>query len=457
MIINDEAAPHRISIAVGSKRAADVELRAVWRDQCQSASCGAVWPRWWAAVVGECEACDTGEVPGADDSKTVASNIVGNPQYGTTTPASDPAASTLAYTVSQLLQGVRGQRASDFQTGKDPVEAVASEWDRILSVHRVDFPPSTGPVLPPAGPLPEFEELVEEDLMHRRVASSRIRGVKAEDRLISETAAAVKLETLRVDAEYALLSKQSMLEDVWQRLMGNEPTVVAGVLAITFRDDELATRPLEVSGNCVVLEIIAPSLERAIPKKKPGTNRKGAPIVKRASATDRRDAYRQYVLGAALLAAREVVTVAPGIAFVDVSVLTMESKAAAVAGGTPRGLARFFLARSSVANANLSLPADEVVVSSAHASRISLGRKAGLKSVSLEYEKKDKRALSELLDPDASDQTVRERLGQLTASTFSKSSAIATTRVKRAVEHSSALVDSVRQRVSRNSDDQPSS
>jgi hypothetical protein len=388
-----------------------------------------------------------------NDSKPIVKNIAGKPQYGATTLASDPATSVLAYTVGQLLHGVTGRRATTVRTGKDPVEAVADEWERVLSLHRVDFPAFTGPLLPPASPLPDFEELVQEDLLHRRVATSRIRGVKDGDRQISETAAAVKLETLRVDAEYSALSQRSMLEDIWQRLADNEPDVVAGVLAMAFRDDELATRPLEVSGDCVVLELIAPSLDRAIPKKKPGTNRKGSPTVVRASGTDRRDAYRQYVLGAALLAAREVVAVAPGIEFVDVSVLTMESKAAAVAGGTPKGLARFFMTRSSVANANLSLPPDEVVLSCAHASRISLGRQGGLKQVDLEYEKKDKRALSALLDSDASDQRIRVRLVRMTTERFSKSSDIVTVRLKRVTARSSAVVVSVRQRVSRTNDE----
>ncbi len=388
-----------------------------------------------------------------NDSKPTVKNIVGKPQYGTTPLASDPASSVLAYTVGQLLDGATSQRGTTAQTSKNPVDAVAYEWERVLSVHRVEVPPATGPVLPPANPLPEFESLVEEDLFQRRVVSGRIRGVKEEDRRISEAAAAMKLDTLRVDAEYALLSQQSMLEDVWQRLLDNEPDVVAGVLALAFRDDELAARPLEVAGDCVVLELIAPSLDRAIPRKRPGTNRKGAPTVVRASGTDRRDAYRQYVLGAGLRTASEAVAVAPGIAFVDVSVLTLESKAAAVSGEVPKGLARFFVTRSGVASANLSLPADEVVLSCAHASQISLARKGGLQPVDLEYEKTDKRAISALLDPGAPAQSVRERLGRLKTETLSKSADMGSKQLKRLTDNGSAVVESVRQRVSRNSHD----
>jgi hypothetical protein len=225
--------------------------------------------------------------------------------------------------------------------------------------------------------------------------------------------------------------------------------VVAGVLAIAFRDDELAARPLEVSGDCVVLELIAPSLDRAIPKKKPGASRKGAPSIVRASARDRRDAYRQYVLGAALMSARETVAVAPGIEFVDISVLTLKSKADAVAGGAPKGLARFFVTRSGITHVNRSLPADEAVLSSAHASRISLGRRGGLAPVNLEYDKSDKQAISALLDPDATDRTVRERVGKLTTDALSKSSELGSKQLKRVTENSSAAVKSVRQRMSR--------
>ncbi len=393
---------------------------------------------------------------GVDDSKPSVSkpsvkNIVGKPRYGTTQLASDPAVSALAYTVGQLLRSANGQRGTS-QTSKDPVDAVAYEWERVLSVHRVEVPHATTPVLPPASPLPQFETLVEQDLSQRRVVASRIRGVKEEDRKISEAAAAVKLETLRVDAEYELLSQQSMLEDVWERLLDNEPDVVAGVMRFAFRDDELAARPLEVAGDCVVLELIAPSLDRAIPKKKPGTNRKGAPTVVRASGTDRRDAYRQYVLGAGLRTAREAVAVAPGIGFVDVSVLTMESKAAAVAGEVPKGLARFFVTRSGVAGANLSLPADEVVLSCAHASQISLGRKGRLKPVGLEYEKTDKQAISALLDPDGADQRIRERLSRLASEAIAKSSELGTNQLKRVSTRSSGVVETVRQRVSRSED-----
>ncbi len=375
-------------------------------------------------------------------SRPVVTNIIGRPQYGTTGLATDPAASILAYTVNQQLRNdIAVTRA-----GNDPLHVVTAEWHRVLSVHTADFPPVGGPILPPASPLPEFDELVEEDLARRGVASGRLRGVKDEERKISETAASVKLDTMRVDAEYAALSQRSMLEDVWQRLLDNEPDVVAGVLAIAFRGNELAARPLEVAGECVVLELIAPSLDRAIPKKRPGTNRKGAPSVVRASGADRRDAYRQYVLGAGLLSAREVVAVAPGIRFVDVSVLTLESKAQAVAGGSPKGLARFFVTRAGLANANLSLPADEVVLSCAHASRISLGRRGGLRQIGLEYDKQDKKAIAALLDPDAGEQTVRDRAIRLAAETLSKSGEIGANQLKRLGESGAAAVEKLRDR-----------
>ncbi|NNF54242.1 MAG: hypothetical protein HKN03_07350 [Acidimicrobiales bacterium] len=370
-------------------------------------------------------------------------NIVGKPQYGSTTLVTDPRASVLAYTVSQMLQ--RRQTPS----ATSPMESVAEAWERVLGIHRADFSLVAAPLVPPPGPLPEFDELVEEDLARRGVATGRLRGIKDKDREISETAAAVKLDTLRVDSEYAQLSQQSMLEGVWERLLDNEPDVVAGVLAIAFRDDEMATRALEVAGDCVVLELIAPSLDRAIPKKKPGVNRKGAASIVRASGIDRRDAYRQFVLGAALLAARESVAVAPGIEFVDVSVLTLESKADAVAGGTPKGLARFFITRSAIAHANRSLPADELVLSCAHASRISLGRRGGLRPVTMEYDKTDKQAITALLDPDGNDRSVRERVGQLTTDALSKSGEIGSKQLKRLTENGSAVVDSVRRRVSR--------
>lgn len=388
-------------------------------------------------------------MPGAESQRPTVKNIAGNPQYGTTTLVTDPRASVLAYTVSHLLHGGRETPP----TPADPVEAVAAEWKRVLGVHRVDVSLAAAPVLPPANPLPDFETLVEEDLAYRGVEPGRLRGVKEEDRKISETAAAVKLETLRLDAEYALLSQQSMLEDVWEKLVDNEPDIVAGVLAIAFRDDELAARPVEVSGDCVVLELIAPSLDRAIPKRKPGVNRKGTPTVVRASAGDRRDAYRQYVLGAALLAARETIAVAPGIEFVDVSVLTLESKAEAVAGGTPKGLARFFVTRSGISHANRSLPADEVVLSCAHASRISLARRGGLRPVNLEYDKSDKQAITALLDPDASDQTVRERVGKLTADALSKSGEIGSKQLSRLSEKGTAAIDSARRRLSQSGDE----
>ncbi|MBT8241887.1 MAG: hypothetical protein KJN63_11740, partial [Acidimicrobiia bacterium] len=175
----------------------------------------------------------------------------------------------------------------------------------------------------------------------------------------------------------------------------------------------------------------------------------GTPSVVRASGKDRRDAYRQYVLGAALLSARETVAVAPGIEFVDVSVLTLESKADAVAGGTPKGLARFFVTRSGISHVNQSLPADEAVMSCAHASRISLGRTGGLRSVRLEYDKSDKQAISALLDPDATDRTVRERVGRLTTDALSKSSELGSKQLKRFTENSSAAVKSIRQQMSR--------
>ncbi len=395
--------------------------------------------------VGSRERCETGRVLGEGETKFIVNNIVGKPQYGATTLVTDPRASVLAYTVSQMLQ--RGRTPSP---ATDPIETVAEAWERVLGIHRADFSLAAAPMVPPPGPLPEFDELVEEDLAHRGVASGRLRGIKDKDREISETAAAVKLDTLRVDSEYAQLSQQSMLEDVWERLLVNEPDVVAGVLAIAFRDDEMATRALEVSGDCVVLELIAPSLDRSIPKKKPGVNRKGAPSIVRATGMERRDAYRQFVLGAALLAARETVSVAPGIEFVDVSVLTLESKADTVAGGTPKGLARFFITRSGITYANRLLPADEVVLSCAHASRISLGRRGGLRKVTMEYDKSDKHAITALLDPDGNDRSVRERVGKLTTDAFSKSSEIGSRQLKRLTENGSAAVDSVRQRVFRN-------
>ncbi|MFW2382159.1 MAG: hypothetical protein ACN4GZ_10400 [Acidimicrobiales bacterium] len=388
---------------------------------------------------------------GAETTEHRVKNIEGKPQYGTSSLASDPATSALTYTVNQLLGGRTSGAPST--SGMELIEVVALEWNRVLTVHRAALSTATAPMLPPAGPLPDFEALVEEDLARRGIQSGRLRGVKVEDREISETAAAVRLDTMRVDAEYARLSQQSMLDDVWERLLSNEPSVVAGVLGIAFRGNELAARALEVTGNCVVLELIAPSLDRAIPSKKPGTNRKGAPSVVRATAADRHDAYRQYVLGAALLAAREVVAVAPSIDFVDVSVLTLESKAAAAAGGAPKGVARFFVTRSSVSNVNVSLPADELVLSCAHASRIALGRRGGLKPIGLEYDKTDKQIITALLDPDRDDPSVVQRIGRATSEAVSKSGEFGSKQLKRVGDTSSAAAQTVRRRVSRKNDD----
>ena len=198
---------------------------------------------------------------------------------------------------------------------------LAESFQRLLNLHRVDFPPARAPFAPaPAQP--------DRAAIHRHYLREALAGIgrwsfgerrEAKSRAQEWTEAEARRQWTEACQERADL--QAQLDKRWQLLCANHPDVVRETLEEAFEDNEAPSAAAGVEAGEATLVVLVPTVDGAVPDQMPTTTRAGNLTLRDLSQSDRADYYKLYVCGQALVTVREAFAVAPGLRAARVVVL----------------------------------------------------------------------------------------------------------------------------------------
>jgi hypothetical protein len=197
---------------------------------------------------------------------------------------------------------------------------LATQLDRMLSLHRQDFPAAQPPLAPPLEPIDvgamekRAVKAAKADVSFlkfsaRRKASERARA------LAKEEAAA---EMTRREDQRAKVQQE--LDAAWQRLLSNDPETVISTLEAAFADNAAPAVPVDCAdGRVTVLMVMEP--EEAFPERVPKVTPTGKPSSRKLSKTERSELYVAWMSFNILATVREALATAPSIEAVLIAVL----------------------------------------------------------------------------------------------------------------------------------------
>jgi hypothetical protein len=204
------------------------------------------------------------------------------------------------------------QRALQEAAKHEQAQELRQAFERILNLHRQEFPPASQPVVSPPPAL-------DESAVRKRHEATALQGIgifkRSERAAAKERAAAsaqqeIDAERLRQAAEQDAL--QAELDQRWQALNGNDPEAVLDTLADAFEDNEAAAAPVNVEGDEATVVMLAPPQE-ILPERYPTLTTAGNLTLKKLPKADRASFYKMLVCGHLLATLRETFAVAPGI------------------------------------------------------------------------------------------------------------------------------------------------
>jgi hypothetical protein len=203
---------------------------------------------------------------------------------------------------------------------------LADAFLRILSLHRVDFPPAQRPVAPePAAP--------DQAAIYHHYEKQALTGIgmfKRAERSAAKQTAASWAEA-EVNRQWQALKDQQAqwqqkLDHHWHLLCGNDPDVVLQTLAEAFEDNEAASAAVGIDGGEVSLILLVPPASQAVPEQMPSQTAAGNLSLKKITQTTKADFYKQFVSGQVLVTLREAFAVAPGLTSARVVVLRNDGR-----------------------------------------------------------------------------------------------------------------------------------
>ena len=194
----------------------------------------------------------------------------------------------------------------------EQAQELRQAFERILNLHRQEFPGASRPVVSPPPAL-------DESAVRQRHEAAALQGIgifkRSERAAAKERAAAsaqqeIDVERVRQAAEQDSL--QAELDECWRALNANDPEAVLDTLADAFEDNEAAAAPVNVEGDEVTLVMLAPPQD-VIPERYPTYTDAGNLTLKKLPKADRSSFYKQLICGHLLATLRETFAVAPGI------------------------------------------------------------------------------------------------------------------------------------------------
>jgi hypothetical protein len=198
-------------------------------------------------------------------------------------------------------------------------EALASAIQGIGTVHHREFPQIQRMVVP-------YPPRPDHAILQRRMndALARVSIFRRSTRKAAKAAAllATRMECSELEAagEAQYRAIQQETDNLWQRLITNDPEVVLAVLSHAFHNSSAHAAPLGVWHAEAQLALLAPDLA-ALPERHPTTTAAGNLSLKKFTKGEIADLYKQLVAGLVLATAKEAFAVAPGVAEIRIVVL----------------------------------------------------------------------------------------------------------------------------------------
>jgi hypothetical protein len=191
---------------------------------------------------------------------------------------------------------------------------LAESFQRLLNLHRVDFPPARPPFAPaPAQP--------DRKAIHRHYLREALVGIgrwsfgeRREAKSRAQEWTEVEAQRQWTEACQERADLQAHLDKRWQLLCANHPDVVRETLEEAFEDNEAPSAAAGVEAGEATLVVLVPTVDGAVPDQMPTTTRAGNLTLRDLSQSDRADYYKLYVCGQALVTVREAFAVAPAYA-----------------------------------------------------------------------------------------------------------------------------------------------
>ncbi|SCE94435.1 hypothetical protein GA0070214_103480 [Micromonospora chaiyaphumensis] len=218
---------------------------------------------------------------------------------------------------AQQRQAAQAQRAEEAQR-------LAHAFQRILELHRVDFPAAARPIAPPPAP-------PDRDGIRKHYESHALAGIGLFERSRRAQAKQQAAQWTEAEMQRQWASRleqqagwQHYLDQRWHQLCTNVPEVVLETLEEAFEDNEAPSAPVGVSADEVSLAVLVPGVEQVVPERMPATTQAGNLTLRKLPQRDRSAYYKQFVCGQVLVTVREALAVAPGIATARVAVLRQD-------------------------------------------------------------------------------------------------------------------------------------
>jgi hypothetical protein len=117
---------------------------------------------------------------------------------------------------------------------------------------------------------------------------------------------------LEVASQAQYLAVQKEIDELWQRLIANDPDVVLAVLSHAFQNGSTHAAPLGVWNAEAQLVLLVPD-PADLPERHPTTTAAGNLSLKKFTKGELADLYKQLVAGLVLATAKETFAVAPSV------------------------------------------------------------------------------------------------------------------------------------------------
>jgi hypothetical protein len=203
-------------------------------------------------------------------------------------------------------------------------QALAAAIQGIRTLHHREFPLVQRLVVP-YPPRPDHDAILQRRMND---ALARVSIFRRSTRKAAQAAAvlATRMECNELEAagEAQCRAVQQETDELWQRLIANDPDVVLAVLSHAFQTSSVQAAPLGVWEAEAQLALLAPDLA-ALPERHPTTTAAGNLSLKKFTKGEMADLYKQLVAGLVLATAKGAFAVAPGVTEIRIVVLRTTS------------------------------------------------------------------------------------------------------------------------------------
>jgi hypothetical protein len=190
--------------------------------------------------------------------------------------------------------------------------AFASAIESIRKLHHQDFP-AVERLVVPYPPRPDHGAILSRRMSD---ALARVSVFRRSTRKAAKAAAvlATQMECSELEAanQAQYVAVQQEIDQLWQRLITNDPDVVLAVLSHAFQNSSAHAAPLGVWDAEAQLGLLAPD-PATVPERHPTTTAAGNLSLKKFTKGEMADLYKQLVAGLVLVTAKEAFAVALGI------------------------------------------------------------------------------------------------------------------------------------------------